>query len=104
MYLFEIPADKELANTAAREIYLAGNYSEYQCWTFSKRVKRILEIQTYLLEDIELNNKADLYSELGTIWFVNEDYEEAIASYDRAVEIKPDKDKAWYNRGIALVQ
>ncbi|WP_072060870.1 tetratricopeptide repeat protein [Crocosphaera watsonii] len=29
-------------------------------------------------------------------------YEEAIASYDQALEIKPDKDKAWYNRGIAL--
>ena len=29
-------------------------------------------------------------------------YEEAIASYDRAVAIKPDKHEAWNNRGIAL--
>jgi tetratricopeptide (TPR) repeat protein len=29
-------------------------------------------------------------------------YEEAIASYDKAVEIKPDKHEAWYNRGLAL--
>ncbi|MGJ5673866.1 MAG: tetratricopeptide repeat protein [Nostochopsis sp.] len=29
-------------------------------------------------------------------------YEDAIASYDKAVEIKPDKDQAWYNRGNAL--
>ncbi|MEG4282183.1 CHAT domain-containing protein, partial [Microcoleus sp. A006_D1] len=29
-------------------------------------------------------------------------YEEAIASYDKALEIKPDKHEAWYNRGIAL--
>jgi tetratricopeptide (TPR) repeat protein len=29
-------------------------------------------------------------------------YEEAIASYDQALKIKPDKDEAWYNRGIAL--
>ena len=29
-------------------------------------------------------------------------FEEAIASYDRALEIKPDKHEAWYNRGIAL--
>ena len=28
--------------------------------------------------------------------------EQAIASYDKAVEIKPDKDEAWNNRGIAL--
>ena len=30
-------------------------------------------------------------------------YEEAIASYDKALEIKPDQDEGWYNRGIALV-
>jgi tetratricopeptide (TPR) repeat protein len=29
-------------------------------------------------------------------------YEEAIASYQRAVDIKPDKHDAWYNRGNAL--
>jgi tetratricopeptide (TPR) repeat protein len=29
-------------------------------------------------------------------------YEEAIKSYDRALEIKPDKYKAWFNRGICL--
>ncbi len=28
--------------------------------------------------------------------------EEAIASYDRALEIKPDDHEAWNNRGIAL--
>ena len=28
--------------------------------------------------------------------------EEAIASYDQAVAIKPDKHEAWYNRGVAL--
>ena len=29
-------------------------------------------------------------------------YEEAIASYDKALEIKPDQDEAWNNRGVAL--
>ena len=29
-------------------------------------------------------------------------YSEAIASYDKALEIKPDKDEAWYNRGICF--
>ena len=28
--------------------------------------------------------------------------EEAVASYDKAVEIKPDYHQAWNNRGIAL--
>jgi tetratricopeptide (TPR) repeat protein len=30
-------------------------------------------------------------------------YEEAIASYDKTIEIKPDDDAAWYNRGFALL-
>uniref|UniRef100_UPI00117774EA TPR end-of-group domain-containing protein n=1 Tax=Calothrix rhizosoleniae TaxID=888997 RepID=UPI00117774EA len=29
-------------------------------------------------------------------------YEEALASYDKAVVIKPDYHEAWYNRGYAL--
>ncbi len=29
-------------------------------------------------------------------------FEKAIASYDKAIEIKPDKDDAWYNRGVSL--
>jgi CHAT domain-containing protein/ribosomal protein S16 len=29
-------------------------------------------------------------------------YDEAIASYDRAIEIQPDLHQAWYNRGFAL--
>jgi tetratricopeptide (TPR) repeat protein len=31
-------------------------------------------------------------------------YEEEIAAYDRALEIKPDKDVAFYNKGIALIR
>ncbi|ELS03868.1 tetratricopeptide repeat protein, partial [Xenococcus sp. PCC 7305] len=28
-------------------------------------------------------------------------YQEAIASYDKALELNPDKDKAWYNKACA---
>ena len=28
--------------------------------------------------------------------------DEAIASYDKALQLKPDDHQAWYNRGIAL--
>jgi len=28
--------------------------------------------------------------------------EEAIASYDKALQIKPEFHEAWYNRGVAL--
>jgi tetratricopeptide (TPR) repeat protein len=29
-------------------------------------------------------------------------YQEALASYDKAIQFKPDKHEAWYGRGIAL--
>jgi len=29
-------------------------------------------------------------------------YEEAISSFDRAIQIKSDKDQSWNNRGVAL--
>ena len=30
------------------------------------------------------------------------EYEEAIASFDRAIESKSDRSEAWYGRGVAL--
>ena len=41
---------------------------------------------------------------LGNEFYTLEKYEEAIASYDKALSIKPDNDQAWNNRGIALGQ
>jgi tetratricopeptide (TPR) repeat protein len=38
----------------------------------------------------------------GLMSHINGRYEEAIASYERAIEFKPDYHKAWYNRGISL--
>jgi Flp pilus assembly protein TadD len=34
--------------------------------------------------------------------YTAKEYEAAIASYDKALEIKPDKHEAWNNQGIAL--
>ncbi|MBD1828859.1 tetratricopeptide repeat protein [Microcoleus sp. FACHB-61] len=41
------------------------------------------------------NNRGNALRNLGRL-------EEAIASYDKSLEIKPDKDESWYNRGIAV--
>ena len=38
----------------------------------------------------------------GNEFFEWKDYEGAIASFDRAIEIKPDDHQAWYGRGLAL--
>jgi tetratricopeptide (TPR) repeat protein len=58
-------------------------------------------------EMIKIDHDAEFSSGL-FLWHVGSGfneidcYEEAIASYDRAVEIKPDLHDAWYNRGSTL--
>ena len=50
----------------------------------------------------EVVQDAEFWFEQGTQKYMNGDFIGAIASYDRALEIKPDYPDAWYNRGIAL--
>jgi tetratricopeptide (TPR) repeat protein len=58
-------------------------------------------------ESISNNYDQDFSSDLflwtlGNEYYSLSQYEEAIASYDKAIEIKPDSHEAWNNRGIAL--
>jgi tetratricopeptide (TPR) repeat protein len=46
-------------------------------------------------ESEEWFDRGNVLSKLGR-------YEEAISSYDRAIEIKPDKHEAWSSRGITI--
>ena len=45
---------------------------------------------------------ASTWFDRGNDLYNSQRYEEAIASYDKALEIKPDDHEAWNNRGIAL--
>ncbi|NER84366.1 MAG: tetratricopeptide repeat protein [Leptolyngbya sp. SIO1D8] len=48
---------------------------------------------------------ADLFLfKLGNAFYFNDLFEEAIACYDTALEIKPDKHAALYNKGVALAE
>jgi len=50
----------------------------------------------------EVDGKAEVWYERGNEQFFQGNFEEAIASYDKALAIKPDKHEAWNNRGLAL--
>jgi tetratricopeptide (TPR) repeat protein len=65
--------------------------------------KNLLEIQALIEEPYQTDEcKADLFFEQGRLFGILEEYEEAIASYNKALQFKPDDDIAWSNRGIAL--
>ncbi|MFN6526482.1 tetratricopeptide repeat-containing serine protease family protein [Nostoc sp. ChiSLP03a] len=64
-----------------------------------------IPINTYLTEVVkqaEITQKSEDFWNEGNNYFVKQKYKEAIASYDKAVAIKPDDHLAWNNRGVSL--
>jgi tetratricopeptide (TPR) repeat protein len=99
--LFEFIADEAKLGRLTQELW--GDYDEYLNWSETQRLDRIREIQALIDEDRQTSaGKASLFFEKANILAASQSYEAAIASYDKAIEFKPDYHQAWYNRGIAL--
>ncbi|MBW4661301.1 MAG: tetratricopeptide repeat protein [Drouetiella hepatica Uher 2000/2452] len=99
--IFEFIPDAETVRKLTQELY--GDYREYLTWSHSQRMDCIRDIQGILEEDQQTpDQQASLWWEKGNILAADQNYEAAIASYDRAVEVKLDYHEAWYNRGILL--
>ncbi|MEM1169634.1 MAG: tetratricopeptide repeat protein [Cyanobacteria bacterium P01_H01_bin.35] len=100
---FEFKSDPELVAQESSRIIQEGDYQKYLSLTAQERRQKFLEIQD-LIED--KNNpdeeKFSLLFEQGLVLASEIKLEEAISAYDKALEIKPDDDAAWYNKGIAL--
>jgi len=87
-----------------------AKFSELLCLarrgTEAKRLewlKQAQEMADELLEGESLEFISDLFLyKLGNGFYELKAYEEAIESYDKAIEFKPDYHEAWYNRGISL--
>ncbi|MCQ2082897.1 MAG: tetratricopeptide repeat protein [Bacteroidaceae bacterium] len=57
-----------------------------------------------------MNNVLDIEPEMapayynrGTFYAMSEDYNAALADFNRAIELEPEMAQAWYNRGVVLV-
>ncbi len=88
--MVDVPTDSQLIEQEIDRLWMDGSFEKYQNWTPQQRLERIAEIQTYLAENADLESSAGLWFEQGNILFVNEEYQEAIASYDCALAIKPE--------------
>jgi tetratricopeptide (TPR) repeat protein len=65
--------------------------------------KKLLRVQSLIEEPNQSNDeKADLLFEQARLFDISKEEEAVIASYDKAIQLKPDDHEAWYNRGIAL--
>ncbi|MCC5616214.1 tetratricopeptide repeat protein [Nostoc sp. CHAB 5836] len=102
--LFEFPIDSKIVEQESLRILQDGDYQKYLTLTPEERTQKIIKIQELITESHQVtSSQAELLLELGSLHLASQDYKEAIASYDQALKFKPDKDKAWNNRGIALV-
>jgi tetratricopeptide (TPR) repeat protein len=99
--IFEFVPDAEVTRKLTQEMY--GDYQQYLTWTHVQRIDRIRDIQALIDEDQQTTaGKANLFGEKGNILAADNSQEEAIASYEKAIEFKPDNHEAWSNRGVSL--
>jgi tetratricopeptide (TPR) repeat protein len=76
---------------------------DYLSLTPEERKRELVRIKTLIDEDGQTSEqKTELFFEQALLYLSDEQYAKAIASFDKALEFKPDDPEAWYNRGIAL--
>jgi tetratricopeptide (TPR) repeat protein len=103
--VYEFPTDKDILEREIRRlVYLDSDLDTYQQFTPQQRQEKLAEIKAYLSDSPSLDpvRASQLWHEKGLIHAMGKEYEQAIASYDQALEIKPDFHEAWHNRGFAL--
>jgi tetratricopeptide (TPR) repeat protein len=102
--VLEFAASPESVQQESSLIVLEGDYEKYLSLTSQQRNQKIFEIQELLAEDhLTLERKAKLLLEQGNLFLASNEYEEAIASYDQAINITPNDAYAWWSRGNALL-
>jgi len=104
--IFDFPTQPEQVNSEYQRIYFDKNrksrIEKYKDFSSKERVLKITEIISYLDEIQEEKKRADLWFEKGLIHSVGQELEEAIFSYDKALNLNPNCYEAWNNRGNTL--
>ncbi|TYQ27619.1 tetratricopeptide repeat protein [Pseudanabaena sp. UWO311] len=100
--IYDISTEKSLVDQEAFHLASDGSFDEYQQQTKEQRIAKLCQIKSYIDESSDPTRTSELWVEKGLIHAAANEHEEAIASYDRALEIKPDYHEAWNNRGVAL--
>jgi superkiller protein 3 len=102
--LFKLSMDGEsLQAESIKACSERGKIEDYLTLNPQERKRELMRIQALIDEDGQTpEQKAELFYEQGLLYRYAEEYAKAIASYDKALEIKPDYHEAWNNRGIAL--
>ncbi len=102
--LFKFSMDREsLQAESMQACSERWKLEQYLALTPEARKRELVRIQGLIDEDGQTpEQKSELFYEQALLYRSAEEYAKAIASYDKALEIKPDKHEAWNNRGNAL--
>ncbi|MBD2136633.1 tetratricopeptide repeat protein [Anabaena sp. FACHB-1237] len=101
--LFNFPLDSTTIKQESNLIIEEGTYEKYVNLTSEETNQKIIEIIEIIENDqIDHEQKAKLFFELGYLQNIKQNYQAAISSFDKALEFKPDDQYAWNNRGISL--
>ncbi|NET69826.1 MAG: tetratricopeptide repeat protein, partial [Sphaerospermopsis sp. SIO1G2] len=99
----DFPLDSQTLAQESQRIIEEGTYEKYVNLTPEETHQKITEITEIIEHDqIDDNQKAKLFFELGYLQRIKQDDKAAICSFDQALEFKPDDHQAWYNRGNSL--
>ncbi|MFK5970308.1 MAG: tetratricopeptide repeat protein, partial [Candidatus Marithrix sp.] len=98
--LFQFAMDRDLLVVAQSQIH-TDSFEKYEKLTPKQRTAKLLKIQI-LLEEKQQTNQAELFVEQGLLYYTDAKYEQTLASFDKAVEIKSDYHQVWHGRGNVL--
>ena len=100
--LFRFPMDKESFDKESWEV-CEKKLEDYIEFTRQERKFEWVRIKSLLDEDLlAVEQKADLLVRKASLDRKFQQNEEAVAAYEKALEIKPDFYQAWHFRGVAL--
>jgi tetratricopeptide (TPR) repeat protein len=99
--VFEFPTDEEVLALEDSRVIEEEDYKQYLSLTPQERYEKILEIRE-LIDQSDLEGKGHLWRKIGHLYSAGKEYEEALASYDQALQWNADRFSAWFYRGLAL--
>jgi tetratricopeptide (TPR) repeat protein len=101
--VFSFPMDSKLVEEESLRVLSSRNFREDQKLDPQQRQQQLLEIEQLIEEENQTPTfRSELLCEQGQIFHNDQEYEIAVASYDKALEIQPDQYRTWDFRGDTL--
>jgi tetratricopeptide (TPR) repeat protein len=100
--LFAFPRNPESLTQDIEQALAEGNYEEYLKMPPAKRQERILELKNLYVNCNEFNKRIHLLWEIGRLFYTENEYVNAIASFEQLLKIDPEYLWGWIGRGNVL--